>query len=147
MSKKGILLKETRANFYVFLQAYKVAREQNGLIKVPPYDASTRLRKETVPRPESFLSPKIEEIYQHFLKKFLELDPLFRIAYENISCQKSKMESRRRRVFLKRYLGEESIQSIAQEESCSESLVKIECNKALIQFCFALGIVVIEGGD
>lgn len=132
---------KTIHNLNVFIYAYTIAREQEGLPAKPVLNDYGQLVHDR-PKPlEKALTPQIEKIESHFRNKYLELDELFWQGMEAITASDQEGTFFRRRVFiLKRFYGLNATQISKQVGKWGKVITK-EIDAAQVAFCQSLGIL------
>lgn len=133
--------KKTLHKLNIFIHAYAVAREQQGLPAKPVFNDYGRLVQD---KPEPLVkatTPQVKDIENHFRKQFLELDELFWQGIVAINASDQEATLFRRRVFiLKRFYGFNATQISKQVGTWGKKITK-EIEMAQHAFCQSLGIL------
>lgn len=134
----------TRANFKVFLVAYRRAREKVGQPPTPKVTQSFTL---VPPSFNNFRNGEAERIMirkEEDLEEFKELHGLFMDGYAAINTVNPERSERRKKVFLFRYLQGMLIPDVADRLFISADTVSQESTIAIQQFCDELELTVMK---
>ncbi|MDT2501017.1 hypothetical protein P7D95_09395 [Enterococcus avium] len=132
---------KTLHNLNVFIYAYTVAREQEGLPAKPILNNVGRLVRDKPEPLEKALTPQIEAIENHFRNKYLELDKLFWQGMDAIAASDQETTLFRQRVFIiKRFYGLNATQ-ISKQVGKWGKVITEEVEAAQIAFCHSLSIL------
>lgn len=134
----------TRANFKVFLVAYRRAREKVGQPPTPKITQSFTLMP---PSFSNFRSGEAERIMirkEEDLEEFKELHGLFMDGYAAINTMNPERSERRKKIFLLRYFQGMLVSNVADRLFISEDLVSQESTSAIRQFCNELELTVMK---
>lgn len=131
-------LVKTKENVGVFLSAYMAARERYGQPREPKVTASYSL----VPPSTSDDTFEVERLLiekEEAEQLFIELHSLFIRGYSAIQHPfKADITSRRKKIFMDRYVRGYPIFTVAERNHISEYIVSIESNRSIVQFASAL---------
>lgn len=133
--------KKTLHNLNVFIYAYTTAREQVGLPARPVLNDDGYLVHDEPEPPEKPLTPQVEAMENHFLKRYFELDELFWQGMDAIIANDQEATAFRRRVFiLKRFYGLNATQ-ISKKVGKWGKVITEEVDAAQVAFCQSLGVL------
>lgn len=133
--------KKTLHKLNIFIHAYAVAREQQGLPAKPVLNDYGRLVQDKPEPLGKATTPQVKDIENHFRNQFLELDELFWQGIVAINASDQEATLFRRRVFiLKRFYGFNATQISKQVGTWGKKITK-EIEMAQHAFCQSLGIL------
>lgn len=134
----------TRANFKVFLVAYRRAREKVGQPPTPKVTQSFTLVPPSTSDPRSGEAERMLIRKEEDLEEFNELHGLFMDGYAAINAAKPEKAERRKKIFLLRYLQGMLISDVADRLFVSNDLISQESAIAVQQFCNELELTVMK---
>ena len=144
MSYGNINVEKTKENFGVFISAYWNAR---NFVRRPMEVTIQQLINEPLADIENYYDDSLPR--KTDAKEFNYLHQLYVKGFDNIALPSSYKNSkertkRRRNIFHDSYIVRLRDAELAEKYSLSLQVVNREKNKAIIQFCEALEIVVIK---
>ncbi len=145
MDVKKVDLVETRRRLGVFLSAYLSARTRVGQPREPKITSSFSLVPPSFSNQNSAQAEDILIQNEDAKEEFYYLNDLFERGFSTVQHPfKPEISNRRKQVFYDRYILGKSIYVVAQSNHISEETVKQDSIAALVQFCEALGILVLK---
>lgn len=134
----------TRANFKVFLVAYRRAREKVGQPPTPKVTQSFTLVPPSTANPRSGEAERMLIRKEEDLEEFNELHGLFMDGYAAINTVNPERSERRKKIFLLRYLQGMLVSDVADRLFVSDDLITQESAIAIQQFCNELELTVMK---
>ncbi|WP_442896633.1 ArpU family transcriptional regulator [Enterococcus sp.] len=134
----------TRANFKVFLVAYRRAREKVGQPPAPKVTQSFMLVPPSTTNPRSGEAERMLIRREEDLEEFNELHELFMDGYAAINTVNPERSERRKKIFFLRYLQGLLVEEISERLFIGRDLISQESKKAIQQFCNELELTVMK---
>ena len=134
----------TRANFKVFLVAYRRAREKVGQPPTPKVTQSFTLVPPSTANPRSGEAERMMIRKEEDLEEFNELHGLFMDGYAAINTVNPERSERRKKIFLLRYLQGMLTVDISERLFVGPDLIAQESKEAIRQFCNELELTVMK---
>ena len=144
-SPENVDMERTKYNVGVFLSAYLSARTRVGQPREPKITSSFSLVPPSFSNQTSAQAEDILIQNEDAKEEFYYLNDLFERGFSTVQHPfKPEISNRRKQVFYDRYILGKSIYVVAQSNHISEETVKQDSIAALVQFCEALGILVLK---
>lgn len=134
----------TRANFKVFLVAYRRAREKVGQPPTPKVTQSFTLVPPSMTNSRSVEAERMLIRKEEDLEEFNELHGLFMDGYAAINTVNPERSERRKKIFFLRYLHGLLVEEISERLFIGRDLISQESKKAIRQFCNELELTVMK---